>query len=97
MALPLRRLTLAEFLELPEEKPALEYDDGVITRKMSPKGPRGRLEYGLGFLIGGYAEPRQLAAVFIEARVSFAGDSFVPDLILYRWDRIPRSPDGRVE
>ena len=32
-----RRMTLEEFLHLPERKPALEYDDGVITKKVSPK------------------------------------------------------------
>src|SRR5438067_2330999 len=40
-----RTLTLDEFLALPEEKPALEYSSGVITRKMSPDRDHGGLEY----------------------------------------------------
>ena len=30
-------LSLAEFLALPEEKPALEYVDGVVVQKMAPQ------------------------------------------------------------
>ncbi len=38
-----RPIALAEFLALPEEEPALEYLDGVVTQKMSPKGRHGTL------------------------------------------------------
>lgn len=34
----LQRPTIDEFLHLAEQKPALEYCDGEITRKVSPKG-----------------------------------------------------------
>ena len=37
MALTERRTSLEEFLKLPEEKPALEYFDGKVTQKVSPK------------------------------------------------------------
>jgi hypothetical protein len=30
-------LTLEEFLKLPDEKPPLEYLDGVVTQKMAAK------------------------------------------------------------
>jgi len=34
---PRERMTLERFLELPEEKPALEFEpDGTVTQKMSP-------------------------------------------------------------
>ena len=45
MALTGRRLTLDEFLELPEESPALEYLDGVAVPKVSPKAYHGRTQY----------------------------------------------------
>ncbi len=35
MALTRAGLTLEEFLVLPEEKPALEYVDGVVTQKVA--------------------------------------------------------------
>jgi Uma2 family endonuclease len=39
MAIARQRPTLDTFLSLPEQKPALEYLDGEITQKMSPKLP----------------------------------------------------------
>lgn len=36
-------LTLDEFLLRPEEKPALEYERGVITQKMSPMPKHGKV------------------------------------------------------
>jgi Uma2 family endonuclease len=35
---PSRTLTLAEFLQLPETKPASEYIDGQIIQKPMPQG-----------------------------------------------------------
>ncbi len=43
MAIVQTGLTLDEFLKLPEEKPHLEYLDGVVTQKMAAKGPHGTL------------------------------------------------------
>ena len=49
MAIVQTGLTLDEFLKWPEEKPAFEFVDGVVTRKMSPKGPqRNRPEQVIG-------------------------------------------------
>jgi hypothetical protein len=36
MAITQRRLTLEEFLKLPEEKPYLELIDGVVRQKVAP-------------------------------------------------------------
>ena len=47
MAISQRRLTLAEFLELPEQKPALEYETGAVKQKVSPKAPHSRLQFWL--------------------------------------------------
>lgn len=46
MAVLNKRMTLDEFLALPEEEPALEYGEGVVTQKVSPK-PIGRYSAGL--------------------------------------------------
>jgi len=96
MAISERRLTLAEFLELPEEEPALELIGGQVVQKVSPKGPHGRIQTRLGVLIDNYAEPRRLGLAFSETRTSFGGASPVPDVVFYRWDRIPRTPVGRI-
>ena len=96
MAITERRLTLEEFLALPEEEPPLEYLDGRITQKVSPQGQHGVLEFGFAALINGYGMPRKLARAIPELRTTFGGGSPVPDLAVYRWDRVPLNPDGTV-
>jgi Uma2 family endonuclease len=87
-------LTLDEFLELPERKPALEFADGVVTQKMAPKARHSRLQYKLAEFINRFAEPRRLAVALPELRTTFAGASVVPDVAVYCWDRIPRDAAG---
>ncbi len=96
MAITEQRLTLEEFLQLPEEEPPLEYWDGRVTRKVSPQGQHSMLEGGFMALINGYAVPRKLARAIPELRATFGGGSPVPDLAVYRWDRVPVDPDGKV-
>ena len=89
MAIVQRGLTLYEFLRLPEEKPALEFEDGVVTQKVSPKNRHSRLQGRLLTVINAFAEPRELAVAFPELRVTWAGVSRVPDVAVIRWDRLP--------
>ena len=37
-------MTMEEFLALPEEDPGLEFDDGVVTQKMSPTADHVELQ-----------------------------------------------------
>ncbi|HEV8632979.1 MAG TPA: Uma2 family endonuclease, partial [Chloroflexota bacterium] len=77
MVTPLKQgLTLEEFLQLPEEEPALEYEDGVVTQKVSPKRRHGRLQGMLCELVNVFAQPRKLALAFTEARTVFRGRSY---------------------
>ena len=89
-------LTLDEFLRLPEEEPALEYAEGQMTQKVSPKGRHSLLQGKTCERINSFAEPKKLAFAFPELRATFAGVSRVPDVAVYAWDRIPRTPNGRV-
>ena len=89
-------LTLEQFLKLPERKPALEFEDGVVTQKMSPKGKHSALQYELAEHINRFARPGKLAWAFPELRTTFVGSSRVPDVAVYRWDRIPRDSAGEV-
>jgi Uma2 family endonuclease len=90
------RLSLEEFLALPEKKPALEYENGWVTQKVSPQGKHSRLQLTVANLINAFTEPRRLALAFPELRTTFGGFSRVPDVSVYRWDRIPRDPNGEV-
>ncbi len=89
-------LTLEQFLELPEAKPALEYDDGRILRKVAPQGEHSTLQVRLANKINAFAIPARMAMAFTELRTVFGGKSYVPDLSVYTWDRIPRAASGRV-
>ena len=96
MAVAQRRMTLEEFLKLPEEEPALEFADGEVCQKVSPKLKHSRLQSTFVKRIDGFAEPRKLALSFPELRTSFAGKSYVPDVAVYRWERIPRTLTGEL-
>ena len=89
-----RAVTLAEFLALPEEEPALEFFDGVVTQKMAPRLHHGALQGWLAGMVDLYGVPRELARAFTEARTTFAGASYVPDVSVYTWDRIPVDEHG---
>ncbi len=91
-----RRLTLDEFLALPEEKPALEYVDGEVTQKVSPRSWHSDLQGDQVLRLRGFAPPRRLAHVLPEHRSTYGGQSIVPDVAVYRWGGIPRDARGRL-
>ncbi|MCC7371127.1 MAG: Uma2 family endonuclease [Chloroflexi bacterium] len=96
MTLTGRRLTLDEFLALPEESPGLEYLDGRVVRKVSPKAYHGATQYALTERVNLYGRPRRLARAFPETRATFGGWSPVPDVGVYRWENLPRRADGKL-
>lgn len=89
-------LTLEEFLDLPEEKPALEFEEGGVTQKVSPQGPHSVLQGVAIERINAFARRRKLALAFPELRITYAGRSYVPDVSVFRWQRIPRTSRGTV-
>lgn len=90
------RLTLEAFLALPEEKPALEFADGVVTQKVSPKAKHSRLQTMLWLFIRNVVEPNRVAMAFVELRTTFGGRSYVPDVSVYRWERVARTESGEL-
>src|SRR5919205_158788 len=96
MALARKGLALEEFLALPEEKPALEYANGVVTQKVSPKTEHSILQAEFVELLARLKRAK-VARAFPELRTTFADRSYVPDVALIRWERIPRTPAGRPE
>lgn len=93
------RLTLDEFLLQPEERPALEYERGVITQKMAPLGWHGLLQGDLYFRFRMHGHPQAILEAFSETRVTWPdeGVSYVPDVIAYRSERVPADPSGLIE
>ena len=89
-------MTLERFLQLPEEKPALEFEpDGTVTQKMSPKGKHSAMQRALLELINGF-RGGGVAEALPELRTTFSGASYVPDVAVYLPDRIPRDAAGYI-
>lgn len=90
-----KRLTLEEFLQLPEAEPAFEFEEGAAKQKVAPKRRHSWLQFQLTQRINNVAAPAKLGAAFPELRTTFGGRSYVPDISYFRWQRIPRSADDR--
>jgi len=88
--------TLDEFLQRPETKPASEYISGNIIQKPMPKGRHSRLQGKLCATINHVAEEPKVAYAFPELRCTFCDRSLVPDIAVFRWERIPFTPEGEV-
>ena len=93
---PTKTVTLAEFLQLPETKPASEYIDGQIIQKPMPQGKHSVIQGELVPAINGVVKPKRIARAFPELRCTFGGRSTIPDIAVFLWNRIPRDENGEV-
>ncbi|MEG3437406.1 Uma2 family endonuclease [Pannus brasiliensis CCIBt3594] len=91
-----QKLTLEDFLNLPETKPASEYIDGEIRQKPMPQGEHSTLQGELVTGINQVAKPQKIAYALPELRCTFGGRSIVPDIAVFTWERIPRTESGRI-
>ncbi|MGQ9866015.1 MAG: Uma2 family endonuclease [Pseudanabaenaceae cyanobacterium] len=89
-------LTLAEFLQLPETKPASEYIEGQIIQKPIPQGKHSVLQSELGRFRNSKLQPQRVAFAFPELRCTFGGHSPVSDIAVFAWERIPRDANGEI-
>ncbi|EDX73771.1 conserved hypothetical protein [Coleofasciculus chthonoplastes PCC 7420] len=90
-------ITLTEFLNLPETKPASEFINGRIYQKPMPQGKHSRLQFQLCHKINHVAEESQIALAFPELRCTFGGRSIVPDVTVFQWQRIPIDANREIE
>lgn len=91
------KLSLAEFLQLPETEPASEYIDGCIYQKPMPKGKHSAIQTFLAPAIDRVGIPQRIARAFTELRCTFGGRSIVPDITVFSWKRIPLDANGEIE
>ncbi|MDF5723459.1 MAG: Uma2 family endonuclease [Rhizonema sp. PD37] len=89
-------LSLKEFLELPETKPASEYINGQIYQKLMPQGKHSRIQTRLSTAINEVGELQQKVLALTELRCTFGGRSLVPDIAVFEWSRIPTDEDGEI-
>jgi Uma2 family endonuclease len=93
---PAKTITLAEFLQQPETKPAQEYIDGQIIQKPMPQGQHSTIQGELVTAINAVTKPGNLAWAFPELRCTFGGRSIIPDVSVFRWQRLPTNDDGTI-
>ena len=89
-------LSLTEFLQLPETKPASEYIDAKIYQKPMPQGKHSRIQTRLSTEINQVSEPEQKALALTELRCTFGGRSLVPDIAVFEWSRLIVDEDGEI-
>jgi Uma2 family endonuclease len=90
------RLTLEDFLQQPETKPASEFINGEIEQKPMPQGEHSTIQAELVSIINQVAKPNKIAYALPELRCTFGGRSLVPDVVVFQWERIPRTEKGRI-
>ncbi|MGD1939168.1 MAG: Uma2 family endonuclease [Cyanophyceae cyanobacterium] len=88
-------LTLAEFLEQPETKPASEFTDGEIYQKPMPQGQHSAFQHCLSILLNELRR-QKVARSFPELRCTFGGRSIVPDIAVFGFENIPRDDNGNI-
>ncbi|MEG4250980.1 Uma2 family endonuclease [Microcoleus sp. Pol10D4] len=91
------KISLEEFLLLPETKPASEYVDGQISQKAMPQGKHSTLQIKFSSAINQVGKPQKLAFAFPQLRCTFGGGAVVPDLAVFEWSRIPLNSQGEIE
>lgn len=82
-----QRMTLEEFLALPEENPALELIDGVVKQKVAAKPVHGSLQIYIGMIFNQIAWPLELGMAFTDTRFLTSEGPLVPDVVFYRSGR----------
>lgn len=87
---------LEEFLKLPETKPASEFINGKIIQKDMPQGEHSLLQVEVCEAINRVAKSQKIAYAFPELRCTFGGNSIIPDISVFRWERIPILPSGKI-
>ncbi|NET02156.1 MAG: Uma2 family endonuclease [Sphaerospermopsis sp. SIO1G2] len=90
------KITLNEFFKLPETKPASEFINGKIIQKPMPQGEHSRLQIKLCTTINQVVETQKIAYAFPELRCTFCNVTIVPDISIFRWQRIPKTTSGKI-
>lgn len=93
---PAKPISIDEFLQLPETKPASEYIDGQIIQKPMPQGQHSRIQQKLTSVINTAIEDEHIALALPELRCTFGGRSIIPDIAVFQWARLPVHEDGSI-
>ncbi|WP_204101847.1 MULTISPECIES: Uma2 family endonuclease, partial [Spirulina sp. CCY15215] len=90
------KLTLEEFLQLPETQPASEYIKGKIIQKPMPQGKHSTIQLELASAINQVGKPKKIVYAWPELRCTFGDRSVVPDIAIFKWERIPLDENNEI-
>ncbi len=101
----IKHMTLAEFLELPDTKPASEYIDGQVIQKPMPQGHHSIIQCKLATELDIALERQGIATAFTELRCTFGGRSLakplpwslIPDISVFENSRVPVDAAEEIE
>ncbi|XWK85903.1 MAG: Uma2 family endonuclease [Phormidium sp.] len=88
--------TLEDFFKVPETNPPSELIKGEVIQKPIRQGEHSLLQLELCEAINRVAKKPKIAIAFPELRCTFGGESIVPDVSVFRWEKIPIQPSGRI-
>jgi Uma2 family endonuclease len=91
-----KSFSLEDFLATPETEPESEYFDYEIIQKPIPQGKHSAIQGEFTSWINGSLRSQRIARAFLELRCTFGGMSIVPDISVFRWDRIVRDANGEI-
>ena len=91
-----KSLSIEEFLAIPETEPESEFFDREIIQKPMPKGKHSAIQGEFTSCINSALRLKRIARAFPELRCTFGGMSIVPDISVFRWDRIVRDANGEI-
>jgi Uma2 family endonuclease len=92
-----QRMTFEELLALPEQKPSLEYIDGVVRQKVAAKRVDGTIQAYLAAVFNQIAWAEGSVIVCADTRFLTGRRALVPDVSVYRTERVEGADSqGRV-
>ena len=91
-----KSFSLEDFLASPETEPESEYFDNEIIQKPMPKGKHSAIQGEFTSFINIALRLERIARAFPELHCTFGGISIVPDISVFRWDRIVRDSNGEI-
>jgi Uma2 family endonuclease len=77
-------------------EPESEFFDNEIIQKPMPKGKHGELKSKFTAFINSILGSKHIARAFPELRCTYSKISIVPDISVFRWDRIVSDRDGKI-
>ena len=87
-------VTLDDFLKWPEQAPYLEFHQGRVEPKVSPRAKHSLLTLRVIEHLNGAAEPSRIGLALPELRCTFGGRSIIPDIVFLLRDHIALDPHG---